>query len=91
MWWEPDASKSAHSLLLKAAHTPTFVRNAEEPSSVDVCAAPQRKLGIRWKSAHHRYCEQAGGTSRGELMLRLWGYGDQVKFDKRFTVRVSED
>jgi len=126
VWQEPDASRSGHSLLLRAAHTPktwrvhsfersvsvswapsghvfvvtdrlssdsatTIARNAETGRSVDVCAGPQRALGMQWSAAHHRYCEQAGWTRRGGLVLRLWGYGEGVSFDKRVTVPISRD
>ena len=125
VWWEPDASKTGHSLLLKAAHTPkswrvhsfersvsvswapsghvfvvtdrlgssttTFARNAETGISVDVCAGPQRDLGARWLGAHHRYCEQAGWTSQGELVLRLRGYGEGVEFDTRVKVAMTKE
>jgi len=127
VWWEPDASNTGHSLLLKAAHSPktwqvhsfqrsvsvswapssghvfvvtdrvgsdsatTFARNAETGTSVDVCAGPRRDLGARWLGAHHRYCEQAGWTGGGGLVLRLWGYGEGVSFDTQVTVTLPKD
>jgi hypothetical protein len=40
VWWEPDASKTGHSLLLKAAHTPKSWRVHSFERSVSVSWAP---------------------------------------------------
>ena len=123
VWWEPDAGRSGHSLLLRAPYTPktwrihsfaqsvavswapkdhvfavteslgsdgatTFVPSVKATRSVDVCAGPQRELGDRWSTVHHRYCEHVGWTNRGELLLRLWGYGEGDAFDTQVTVPI---
>lgn len=85
--WAPRGHVFAVTDRLGSDSATTFVRSAERPSSENVCAAPQRRLGIRWEGAHHRYCEQAGWTSRGKLVLRLWGYGDGVSFDERLWMK----
>jgi len=89
--WAPNGHVFAVTDRLGSDSATTFVRNAKTGRSLDVCATPQRELGTRWTSAHHRYCEQAGWTSRGELLIRLWGYGEGVAFDTRVTVPLSQD
>ena len=48
-------------------------------------------LGARWSAAHHRDCEQLAWTKRGELQLRLWGYGEGVSFDTTVSVPVPRE
>jgi len=69
----------------------TFAQNASTGRKWHVCADPQQRLGVQWSAAHHRYCEQAGWTKRGELRLRLWGYGEGVAFDTTATVPVRPE
>jgi len=69
----------------------TFAQNAATGRKWNVCAGPQQGLGAQWSAAHHRYCEQLGWTKRGELQLRLWGYGEGVSFDTTVTVPVRRE
>jgi hypothetical protein len=89
--WAPRSHVFVVTDRLGSDSATTFAQNAATGSSVDVCAGPQRDLGARWLGAHHRYCEQAGWTDRGRLLLRLWGYGEGVSFDTQVTVTLPKD
>jgi len=89
--WAPSGHVFVVTERAGSDRATTFARNAETGTTVDVCAAPQRDLGARWLGTRHRYCEQAGWTGRGGLVLRLWGHGEDVSFDTQVTVTLPKD